>query len=147
MENTEHRTGDRGPRVVVIVCSWCSSISAELAGSGRNQYPGNVRVVRVPCAGRVDALYIVKALQNSADGVLVFGCNPGDCHYLSGNLLARRRFALIKNLLEYIGIEPERVQFSWISGSEGSRFAALVEKVVEDVKRLGPAKKLVKADV
>jgi len=89
-------------------------------------------------------MYIVKALQEGADGVLVSGCHPGDCHYISGNLVARRKFALLKNFLEYLGIEPGRVQFSWVSASEGSRFAALVEKVTEDVRSLGPARKLVK---
>jgi coenzyme F420-reducing hydrogenase delta subunit len=108
------------------------------------QYPANVRVVRVPCSGRVDPLYIIKALQEGADGVLVSGCHPGDCHYISGNLVARRKFAMLKSFLEYIGIEPERVQFSWVSASEGGRFAALIEKVVADVKKLKTAKKLVK---
>ena len=89
-------------------------------------------------------MYIVKALQEGVDGVLVSGCHPGDCHYISGNLVARRKFALLKNFLEYLGIEPGRVQFSWVSASEGSRFAELVAKVVEDVRQLGPAKRLVK---
>lgn len=89
-------------------------------------------------------MYIVKALQQGVDGVLVSGCHPGDCHYISGNLLARRKFALLKNFLTYLGIEPERVQFSWVSASEGSRFAALIEKVVNDVRELGPSKKLMK---
>ena len=83
-------------------------------------------------------------MQNGADGVLVSGCHPGDCDYISGNLVARRKFALIKNLLEYVGIEPQRVQFSWVSASEGQRFAALINKVIEDVKQVGPAKKIVK---
>ena len=141
----EERLESTEPKVVAFVCSWCSSRGADLAGVGRLEYPANVRVVRVPCAGRVSPLYIAKALQNGADGVLVFGCHPGDCHYLSGNLMARRRFALLKSFLEYMGIEPERVTFSWITGAEGTRFAELVDKTVRDVKRLGPAKRFVKS--
>ena len=132
------------PKIVAFLCNWCSYAGADLAGVSRFQYPTNVRVIRVPCSGRVNPMYIVKALQEGADGVLVSGCHPGDCHYISGNLLARRKFALLKNFLGYLGIEPERVQFSWVSASEGSRFAALIEKVVNDVKKLGPARKLVK---
>jgi F420-non-reducing hydrogenase iron-sulfur subunit len=126
------------PTIVAFLCNWCSYAGADLAGVSRMQYPANVRVIRVPCSGRVDPLYIIKALQEGADGVLVSGCHPGDCHYISGNLVARRKFAMLKNFLAYLGIEPERVQFSWVSASEGGRFAALIEKVVADVKKLGP---------
>jgi F420-non-reducing hydrogenase iron-sulfur subunit len=132
------------PKIVAFLCNWCSYAGADLAGVGRLQYPANVRVIRVPCSGRVDPLYIIKALQEGADGVLVSGCHPGDCHYISGNLVARRKFAMLKSFLEYIGIEPERVQFSWVSASEGGRFASLIEKVVSDVKKLKTAKKLAK---
>jgi len=134
------------PKVVAFLCNWCSYAGADLAGVSRLQYPPNVRVIRVPCSGRINPLYIVKALQLGVDGVLVSGCHPGDCHYISGNLVARRKFALLKNFLEYIGIEPGRVQFSWVSASEGSRFADLIKKVVDDVKKLGPSEKLVKKD-
>ncbi len=103
-----------------------------------------MRVIRVPCSGRINPLYIAKALQNGVDGVLVSGCHPGDCHYISGNLVARRKFALLKDFLGYIGIEPERVQFSWVSASEGGRFADLINRVVSDVKKLGPGEKLMK---
>ena len=141
----EKRTDDTWePKIVAFLCNWCSYAGADLAGVSRFQYPTNLRVIRVPCSGRVDPMYIVKALQEGVDGVLVSGCHPGDCHYISGNLLARRKFALLKNFLEYLGIEPGRVQFSWVSASEGSRFAELVAKVVEDVRQLGPAKRLVK---
>ena len=132
------------PKIVAFLCNWCSYAGADLAGVSRFQYPPNVRVIRVPCSGRVNPMYIVKALQDGVDGVLVSGCHPGDCHYISGNLFARRKFALIKNFLAYLGIEPERVQFSWVSASEGGRFAELIEQVVSDVRKLGPAKKLVK---
>ncbi|MCK4338537.1 MAG: hydrogenase iron-sulfur subunit, partial [Candidatus Cloacimonetes bacterium] len=103
-----------------------------------------IRVIRVPCSGRIDPLFVMKCLQNGYDGILVSGCHPGDCHYISGNYVARRRFALLKTLLEYIGIEPNRVQFSWVSAGEGERFAEVVTKVTDDIKKLGPAKKLVK---
>ena len=132
------------PKIVAFLCNWCSYAGADLAGVSRMQYPPNIRVVRVPCSGRINPLYLVAALQNGADGVLVSGCHPGDCHYLSGNLVARRKFALVKSLLEYVGIEPERVQFSWVSASEGGRFAAIVAQVTEDVRKLGPQRKLAK---
>jgi len=132
------------PKIVAFLCNWCSYAGADLAGVSRMQYPPTIRVVRVPCSGRINPLFLVAALQNGADGVLVSGCHPGDCHYLSGNLVARRKFAVVKNMLEYIGIEPGRVQFSWVSASEGGRFAALIAQVTEDVRRLGPQKKLAK---
>ena len=132
------------PKIVAFLCTWCSYAGADLAGVSRLQYPPNIRVVRVPCSGRINPLFILAALQNGADGVLVSGCHPGDCHYLSGNLVARRKFNTIKDLLAYVGIEPERVQFSWVSASEGGRFSDLVRQVSEDVKRLGPQRRLSK---
>lgn len=132
------------PKIVAFLCNWCSYAGADLAGVSRMQYPPTIRVVRVPCSGRINPLFLVAALQNGADGVLVSGCHPGDCHYLSGNLVARRKFAVVKNLLEYVGIEPGRVQFSWVSASEGGRFAALIAQVTEDVRKLGPQKRLAK---
>ena len=132
------------PKIVAFLCNWCSYAGADLAGVSRMQYPPSIRVVRVPCSGRINPLFLVAALQNGADGVLVSGCHPGDCHYLSGNLVARRKFAVVKNLLEYVGIEPGRVQFSWVSASEGGRFAALIAQVTEDVRKLGPQKRLAK---
>ncbi len=144
MDKAEQGKGGWEPKVAAFVCSWCSSLSADLAGAEEGGYPANARLVRVPCAGRINPLFVVKALQEGADGVLVSGCHPGDCHYISGNLVARRKFALLKNFLGYLGIEAGRVQFSWVSASEGPRFAALMKKVVADIKELGPAKKLVK---
>jgi len=132
------------PRIVAFLCNWCSYAGADLAGVSRIQYPPNVRVIRVPCSGRINPLFIIKALQSGADGVLVSGCHPGDCHYISGNLYARRKFALLKNLLEYVGIEPERVHFSWVSAAEGVRFAEILEKVIASVRALGPASKMIK---
>ncbi|MGQ9629279.1 MAG: hydrogenase iron-sulfur subunit [bacterium] len=133
------------PKIIAFLCNWCSYAGADLAGVSRIQYPPSVRIVRVPCSSRVNPLYIVKSLQQGADGVLVSGCHPGDCHYISGNFTARRKFALLKNFLEYIGIEPGRVHFSWVSAAEGERFAKLIDRVTEEVKTLGPAKKLVKS--
>jgi F420-non-reducing hydrogenase iron-sulfur subunit len=130
------------PKIVAFLCNWCSYAGADLAGVSRLQYPPNIRVVRVPCSGRINPLFILAALQNGADGVLVSGCHPGDCHYLSGNLVARRKFNTIKDLLAYVGIEPNRVQFSWVSASEGGRFSDLVRQVSEDVKKLGPQRRL-----
>jgi F420-non-reducing hydrogenase iron-sulfur subunit len=135
---------DWQPRILAILCNWCSYAGADLAGVSRIQYPPNIRVVRVPCSGRVDPLFILKSLQAGFDGVLVSGCHPGDCHYISGNYVARRRFAVLKPLLEFVGIEPDRVQFSWISAGEGDRFATVVTKVTEDVRKLGPSTRLAK---
>lgn len=132
------------PKIVAFLCNWCSYAGADLAGVSRIQYPPNIRIIRVPCSGRINPLFIIKALQHGADGVLVSGCHPGDCHYISGNLVARRKFALLKTFLEYMGVEPGRVNFSWVSAAEGERFAKVVAEVVEEVKALGPAEKLVK---
>jgi len=132
------------PKIVAFCCNWCTYTGADLAGISRIQYPPNVRVIRVPCSGRVNPFYVVKALQEGADGVLVSGCHPGECHYITGNLSARRKFAMLKNFLTYLGIDPDRTMFSWVSASEGDRFAQLVTKVTEKVRALGPASKLVK---
>jgi coenzyme F420-reducing hydrogenase delta subunit len=142
---TETQPGAWEPKVVAFLCTWCSYAGADLAGVSRIQYPPNVRIIRVPCSGRINPLFLLRALQNGADGVLVSGCHPGDCHYISGNLSARRRFAMMRELLTYVGMEPERVQFTWVSASEGGRFAAIVAKVVEQVRSLGPNSKLVKS--
>lgn len=134
------------PRIIAFLCSWCSYAGADLAGVSRLQYPANIHIVRVPCSGRVNPFYIVKSLQEGWDGILVSGCHPGDCHYLSGNYYARRRFAVLKKLLEYIGIEEGRIHFSWVSAGEGGKFADVATEVSEAVKKLGPATRLVKAD-
>ena len=137
---TEGSQNDWNPKIVAFLCNWCSYAGADLAGVSRMQYAPNIRIIRVPCSGRISPLLIISALHRGADGVLVSGCHPGDCHYISGNLVARRKFSMLKNFLEHVGICPERVQFSWVSAAEGARFAALVEKVVEEVKRIGPSK-------
>lgn len=132
------------PKIVAFLCHWCSYAGADLAGVSRIQYPPNIRVIRVPCSGAVNPLYILKALREGADGVLVSGCHPGDCHYLSGNYFARRKFFLLQELLRFLGIEEERVQFSWVSASEGQRFSQVVQEVVERVKKIGPSRKNLK---
>ncbi len=137
-------TGQWEPKIVAFLCNWCSYAGADLAGTSRIQYPASIRVIRVPCSGRIDPLFILASLQKGADGVLVSGCHPGECHYLTGNYSARRKFALLKNLLEHMGLDEGRVQFSWVSASEGLRFAKVVEEVTARVRSLGPAKKLMK---
>lgn len=141
---SESQTSDWEPKILAIVCTWCTYAGADLAGISRIQYPTNVRIVRVPCTGRINPFYIVKALQDGADGVLVSGCHPGECHYLTGNLSARRKFAMLKSFLSYVGIEKDRAMFTWVSASEGDRFANVIRGVTERVSKLGPSKKLIK---
>jgi coenzyme F420-reducing hydrogenase delta subunit len=137
-------SGKWEPKIIAFLCNWCSYAGADLAGTSRIQYPPNIRIIRVPCSGRINPLFILASLQKGADGVLVSGCHPGECHYLTGNYSARRKFALLKSLLEHMGLEEGRVQFSWVSASEGVRFAKVVEEVTARIRVLGPASKLVK---
>lgn len=132
------------PKILAFLCNWCSYAGADLAGVSRIQYPPNLRVIRVPCSGRVNPLFILRALQEGLDGVLVSGCHPGDCHYLTGNYFARRRFLVLKEMLDFCGLEEGRVQFSWVSASEGQKFADVVKAITERVRALGPAKRFVK---
>lgn len=132
---------DFEPNIVAFLCNWCSYAGADLAGTSRIQYPSNVRVIRVMCSGRVNPLFVMNALQQGADGVLISGCHPGDCHYMQGNYYARRRFNLMRNFLEYLGIEPERVRMSWVSASEGAKWKEVIEEVVNGVKAVGPMDK------
>ncbi len=147
-ENTTSPAGDAPadwePKIAAFLCNWCSYAGADLAGVSRIQYPPNVRVIRVPCSGRVNPMFILRALQEGLDGVLVSGCHPGDCHYLTGNFFARRRFLMLKNLLDFCGLEEGRVQFSWVSASEGQKFADVISGVTARIKELGPATRLVK---
>ena len=124
------------PLVVSFCCNWCSYAGADLAGTGRLQYPPNIRIIRVPCSGRINPIYIIKALLEGADAVLVSGCHPGDCHYLTGNLYARRRFNVLKKLLNTAGFDPDRVHFTWVSASEGGRFAQVIQEVTDLAKKL-----------
>ena len=126
------------PNIIGFLCNWCSYAGADLAGTSRIQYPPNLKVIRVMCSGRVNPIFVINALQQGADGVLIGGCHPGDCHYERGNYLARRRMAVLKNLLEYAGIDPLRVRMTWVSAAEGNKFAEVVTEVTEDIKKLGP---------
>jgi len=140
----EEKVNGWEPKIIAFLCNWCSYAGADLAGVSRLQYPPNTRIIRVPCSSRISPLLILKSLQRGADGVLVSGCHPGDCHYLSGNYVARRKFAILNNLLEYLGIEKGRVHFAWVSAAEGKRFAELITEITEEVRALGSAKELVK---
>ena len=128
------------PNIVAFLCNWCSYAGADLAGISRIKYPENVKVIRVMCSSRINPIFVLKAFKNGADCVLISGCHPGDCHYQHGNYIARRRFAVLRKLIEYIGIEPERLQMSWVSASEGIKFAEVIKKVVNDIKKIGPLK-------
>ena len=132
------KTDSFEPNIVAFLCNWCSYAGADLAGTSRIQYPSNVRVIRVMCSGRVNPLFVMNALQQGADGVLISGCHPGDCHYMHGNYYARRRFNLMRNFLEYLGVEPQRVRMSWVSASEGAKWKEVIEEVVSGVKEVGP---------
>lgn len=130
------------PRVVAFLCRWCAYAGADLAGTSRLKYPPNVIPIRVPCSGRVDPAWVLEAFEKGADGVLIGGCHPGDCHYVSGNYKARRRAVLLKKLLPQLGIEPERFRLEWISATEGRRFAEVVTDFVAELKALGPMDRL-----
>lgn len=133
----EHEDGFE-PRILVFACNWCSYAGADLAGVSRLQMPASCRVVRVMCSARVRPEFVIAALSKGLDGVLVLGCHPGECHYSEGNYFTRRRGLFLKQLLEYVGIEPERFQVRWVSASEGAKFADTVEEVTEQIKALGP---------
>jgi coenzyme F420-reducing hydrogenase delta subunit len=147
MEEPKVTTATWEPKIIAFLCNWCSYAGADLAGVSRFQYPPNIRIIRVPCSSRISPLLILRSLQHGADGVIVSGCHPGDCHYVSGNYVARRKFALLNNLLDYVGIEKGRVRFSWVSAAEGKRFAEIMKEFTAEVKALGPAKRLVKSEI
>jgi len=128
------------PLIVAFCCQWCSYAGGDMAGTSRLVYPANVRVIRVPCTGRVSPNLVLRAFQRGADAVLIAGCHPGECHYICGNNLASRRFQLFGHLLEYIGMEAERFALHWISASEGSKFARIMTETTETIRALGPNK-------
>jgi F420-non-reducing hydrogenase iron-sulfur subunit len=130
---------DFEPRIVAFLCNWCSATAADLAGTSRIQYPPNVRIVRLMCSGQLDPIYVAKAILEGADGVLIGGCHPGDCHYQSGNFKARRRVAILHQVLGQLGLGAERVWLRWISASEGRYFADTVTEMVEAMRKLGPS--------
>ncbi len=129
---------DWTPKLVCFACNWCTYAGADLAGSNRRKYPPEIRLLRVPCSARVDVEMVLKAFERGADGVMVAGCHPGDCHYSSGNYHTRRRMTLLGKLLEFIGIAPERFRFEWISAAEGDKFAQVAQEFVTDLTELGP---------
>ncbi len=126
------------PKIIGFLCNWCSYTGADLAGTSRLQYPPNIRIIKIMCSGRVNPQFVLKAFQEGADGVLVSGCHPGDCHYIEGNYHAKRKLTLLADLLDYMGIEQGRFQVSWVSASEGVKFAEVVRKFTDQVKALGP---------
>ena len=135
---------DWEPKIIAFFCNWCTYGAADLAGVSRFQYPANIRVIRLPCSGRVSPKFILAALRQGADGVWVSGCHPGDCHYIEGNYYARRKFTLLTNLLTFMGVEPDRVQFSWISSAESTKFVRVVNEVTDKIRALGPSGRFVK---
>jgi len=135
------------PKIVGFLCNWCSYAGADLAGTSREKYQSNIRIIKVPCSGRVDPLFILKSFEQGADGVLVSGCHPGDCHYTSGNYYARRKFKTFRMLLDFYGIDNRRVLFSWVSAAEGAKWAKTVNDVTDEIRTLGPFKGYKKAGV
>lgn len=133
------KTDGYEPTIVGFLCNWCTFTAADLAGTSRLLYPQNVRIVRMMCSGMVDPMYILKAFIEGADGVLVGGCWPGDCHYMNGNLKARRRVALLHRILDTFGVGAERLWLRWIAASEGNMFAATVAEMTDHLKELGPS--------
>jgi len=127
------------PKIIGFLCNWCSYAGADLAGVSRIQYPPNVRVIRVMCSGRVDPVIILEMFANGADGVIVTGCHPGDCHYMEGNLYEERKIKMLKKLIALTGLEPERLRLEWVSASEGQRFAQIMTEFTEQVRKLGPS--------
>ena len=132
MGNTE-----RGPRIVAFLCHWCTYTGADLAGTTRLQYPVGIRIIRLMCSGAIDVVYVLKALLDGVDGALIGGCHPGDCHYQTGNLKARRRMALLRNIMETVGLDQERVRLRWISASEGRLFAETVRRYSDSLESMG----------
>jgi F420-non-reducing hydrogenase iron-sulfur subunit len=128
------------PRIVGFLCRWCSYTGADLAGTSRIQYPANVVPIRVMCSGRVDPTFVMKALADGADGVLIAGCHPGDCHYQEGNYKALRRYRMLLRMLDKFGIERDRVRLEWVSASEGEKFSHVVKDLTEKIRALGPLK-------
>lgn len=128
------------PTIVSFLCNWCSYTGADLAGTSRLKYAPNIRIIRVMCSGRVDPTFVLKSFREGADGVLICGCHPGDCHYQEGNYKCLRRYHLIKKYIKQMGLDTSRLRLEWISASEGKQFAELADEFTEEIKRLGPCK-------
>lgn len=133
-----NESGKFEPLIIGFTCNWCSYRAADLAGTSRVKYPPNIRLMRLMCSGRLDPEFVLKALAGGADGVLITGCHPGECHYLEQNFKALRRFKLLQKMLLQLGIEPQRVKLVWASAAEGVRLAEEITKMVEEVRALGP---------
>ncbi len=131
-------SGEWNPRIIAFVCNWCTYTGADLAGTSRLKQEANARLIRVPCTGRIDPIFIIKAFESGADGVLVSGCHPNDCHYNSGNFHARRRWTMFRSLLDFVGIDSTRLHFSWVSASEGKKWVDVINGVIDDVRAKGP---------
>ena len=130
------------PLVVSFCCNWCSYAGADLAGSNRLESPADVKIIRVPCSCRVNPLFVLRAFQKGADGVIINGCHPGDCHYTTGNFYTRRRITLLFSMLDYLGIERERTRLEWVSAAEGVRFASVMNEFIGKLRELGENKRL-----
>ena len=128
------------PKIVAFLCNWCSYTGADLAGTSRMEYKANVRAIRVMCSGRIEPTFVLSAFKKGADGVLICGCHPGDCHYQEGNYRCLRRYTLLQKYIEQMGMETQRLRLEWISASEGKQFAELVNSFTETNKSLGPCK-------
>src|SRR3989338_3380195 len=126
------------PNIIAFVCNWCTYAAADLAGTSRTQYPPNVKIIRLMCSGSIDPIFVMKALLEGADCVLIGGCHPGNCHYVSGNYKARRRVMILKTILENTGFDPQRIWLRWISASEGKHFANIITEMVQELKKIGP---------
>jgi F420-non-reducing hydrogenase iron-sulfur subunit len=137
-EAATHAPGKFEPRIVAFFCNWCTYLAADLAGTSRMKYAPNIRVIRVMCSGRVDPQFVMDAFARGADGVLIGGCHPGDCHYQEGNYKCLRRFHLLKRVVKEMGIDEERLRLEWISAAEADRLRHVVNDMVEKVRALGP---------
>jgi F420-non-reducing hydrogenase iron-sulfur subunit len=126
------------PKIVAFVCNWCTYAGADLTGTSRIKYAQNVKIIRFPCTGRIDFMLLLKAFGEGADGIIVSGCHPNDCHYTSGNFHARRRWIVFRGLLDLLGIDIKRIQYSWVSAAEGAKWADIVNSTVSIIRELGP---------
>lgn len=130
------------PTIVAFCCNWCSYAGADLSGTNRLGYPANAKIIRVPCSCRVNPSFVLRAFQRGADGVIICGCHPGDCHYTTGNYYTRRRMTILFSLLNYFGIEKERIRLEWVSAAEGEKFARVMNEFTQVVTKLGKNKRL-----
>ncbi len=130
------------PKIIAFCCNWCSYSGADLAGTNRLSYPAEVKIIRVPCSCRINPMFVLRAFQRGADGVILCGCHPGDCHYMTGNYHTRRRMTLLFSMLDYLGIEKARTRVEWVSAAEGQRFVDVMDSFVEEITKLGRSRRL-----